>query len=357
MSDQIQNNNFMTVYPEEISSTADLMNDYQNPQDMLNDTFNDNIQQPIPTIELVQPQPVQQIVQEPVNNTDLPFDIDENTTFLTAPNNIVQTSEPIKEEEKPKSQNTLKDNFFIALDSFKVLKDITANLMYRDGIAYFVTNTNKNLCEFNSNCSGLNFDFSNIAGLGIMENLTKRETLTYTEIDDGKTYVFTDGKFKFNLRKATPPLDNTGKPLDVKRLYLAKKNDFYTKDKTKNLLASYEFTDKTELSVIINTIKSLKSSGNLNVYSNNGKLIISSGNLSVNGEFILLELPYNTNVYSKIIKTELDPACLRLDYASLKLDFYYINHNGNDKFILFSNGILKVDNFSLNCIQSTYTFK
>ena len=354
MSDQIQNINFVTEFSDVISSTSDLGNDNQpvNPQDVLNDAFN-NPHQPV----------VEEKIEELAENLlpEVPFDVPSEVETDNNSNSndlVVKTEELKKNEEESKPQNILKENMSIALNSFKALKDVTTNLMYRDGIAYFYTHIKNTVCEFNSNCPSLNFDFSNIASLGVIENLFKREDFQYKETDDGKAYIFTDGKYKYHIRKAVPPSDSKGNPVDIKNMYFKRRDPFYGEHKLENtLLASYEFTDKNDLSIFVDTMRSLKSFGDLNMYSNNNKLIIASGNLGVNGEFILLELPYNTQVYDKVIKTTLDPACLRLDYISLKFEFRFITNNGNDVIVLFSSGVLKSNNFILNCAQLTHAFK
>lgn len=244
----------------------------------------------------------------------------------------------------PAVQHLTKENFQKFVKSLTILKNLKQNVIFENGITYFVSDSKSYICKFNTNCDDISFKIPFVEQQASQLNFLTRSKSAITVVETEDDYTFNDGQFKFQLRKTAP---------DQSILSQDKFQTVIDKRRAYPVLAEYEFTDKNHLESFLSIIKGVKKSNiGISTTSDNSELVIDRGDIN-SGKFELLRIPCNIGATNnQPVKTILDSLCLLYDYQKLKITFYY-NGTETDSLTIIIDGSLNED-FDITFICTAY---
>lgn len=281
-------------------------------------------QEQIPTVT-EEPQSLQQtpVVQQPVQqkaSAPLP---------ITTPNNKVQYIN--------------KESFGRFVNALSILKNLKQNIIFTNGATQFVSDSKSYVCKFDTHCPDISFRIPFVeqqaTQLGF---LTRSDSVSILESEDD--YVFSDGQFKFQLRKTIADSDTWNNDIYSR---------FYQDITSKPLIADYRFTDQNHLFNFLSIIKGIKR-GNLGFVTSVDmkQIIVSRGDVN-SGKFELLTIPCNIGATNnQPIDSVFDSVAILQDYLSLDFQFYY-NTDGSDSISIVMNGTIS-GGFDVTFISTAY---
>lgn len=213
----------------------------------------------------------------------------------------------------PKTSFITKDHFVKFISALNIIKNLKQNVIFENGVSHFISDNQTFIYKFDINCPEISFQFPFANQQASQLNFLTKSGDSITVIETEDDYTFSNGTFKFKLRKSIPDLDPVNKT----------KFDNYHNSVTKlPKLAEYEFTDPVFLSQFLSIIKGVKR-GFIELINDNQELVINRGDVN-SGQFELLRIPINTKILNnETLDSQLDTLCLMYDYSKLKFTIYY----------------------------------
>nr|DAE85000.1 MAG TPA: hypothetical protein [Caudoviricetes sp.] len=243
----------------------------------------------------------------------------------------------------PKTQYINRESFSRFVNALSILKNLKQNIIFDSGIAQFVSDSKSYVCKFDIHCPEISFKIPFVEQQAAqLSFLTKGDSISLLESQDD--YIFSDGQFKFQLRKTIS--DNDTWTSDIY-------NRFYQDITSKPLIAEYEFTDQSYLNNFLSIIKGIKR-GNLGFVTSDDmkSMIISRGDVN-SGKFELLTIPCNIGATNnQPIDSVFDSVAILQDYLSLKFQFYYNNDDADSISIVMSGTI--AGGYDITFISTAY---
>lgn len=249
--------------------------------------------------------------------------------------NIVEEDNTTNENTYPKTYYISKEDFKKFVKSLSILKNFKQNLIFENGVTYFISDTTVFICKFNTNIKSISLKIPFVdQQANQLSFLTKsKNAITIIETEDD--YSFIDGLFKFQLRKSIPDTNI----LDERRF-----TNILGQKSAGTLIAEYEFTDKNHLETFLSILKGVKRPNiEFRTTEDNSELILDRGDIN-SGKFELLRIPcINSEVLEGMqIDSLLDSVCLLYDYKTLKIEFYYESKE-SDALNIFMKGTIGDD--------------
>ena len=276
---------------------------------------------------------VEPVSQEQPVATNMPTPA---TTNTTAP--VTTTSDTY-----PKTQYINRESFGRFVNALSILKNLKQNIIFDSGIAQFVSDSKSYVCKFDIHCPEISFKIPFVEQQAAqLSFLTKGDSISLLESQDD--YIFSDGQFKFQLRKTIS--DNDTWTSDIY-------NRFYQDITSKALIAEYEFIDQSYLNNFLSIIKGIKR-GNLGFVTSEDmkSMIISRGDVN-SGKFELLTIPCNIGATNnQPIDSVFDSVAILQDYLSLKFQFYY-NNDDTDSISIVMSGTI-AGGYDITFISTAY---
>ena len=265
---------------------------------------------------------------------------DNNTEEMNNVNNIL-----IYTQEYPKTQHISKESFQKFVHSLSTIKNLKQNVVFENGVTYFVSDSKSYICKFDIHCPEISFKIPFADQQASQLNFLTRSKNAVSVLETEDDYMFSDGQFKFQLRKSIP---------DQNTLSLEKFKAVIDRRITCPVIADYEFTDKNHLESFLSIIKGVKKSNiEFSSSNDNTELILNRGDIN-SGKFELLRIPCNIGATNnQKINTVLDSSCLLYDYKTLRITFYYNGVDANDSISVILSGTLNND-FDITFICTAY---
>jgi len=264
-----------------------------------------------------------------------------NTTTSTSTTSQQIDDNPIS--NYPKTQYINKESFGRFVNALSILKNLKQNIIFDSGVAQFVSDSKSYVCKFDIHCPEISFKIPFVEQQAAqLSFLTKGESISLLESEDD--YIFSDGQFKFQLRKTIS--DNDTWTSDIY-------NRFYKDITSKPLIAEYEFNNQNYLNSFLSIIKGIKR-GNLGFVTSEDmkSMIISRGDIN-SGKFELLTIPCNIGATNnQPIDSVFDSVAILQDYLSLKFQFYY-NNDDNDSISIVMSGTI-AGGYDITFISTAY---
>lgn len=320
--------------------TASMVDPTDSMQDQMNaavDSYNafmeqQNNNQPVTNM-------APQFQQQPMVETSAPTVIQQESQQQVA---TVQQPQPTTINNN-KVQYINKESFGRFVNALSILKNLKQNIIFTNGATQFVSDSKSYVCKFDTHCPDISFRIPFVeqqaTQLGF---LTRSDSVSILESEDD--YVFSDGQFKFQLRKTIADSDTWNN-----EIY----NRFYQDITSKPLIADYKFTDQNHLFNFLSIIKGIKR-GNLGFVTsaNMKQIIVSRGDIN-SGKFELLTIPCNIGATNnQPIDSVFDSVAILQDYLSLDFQFYY-NTDGSDSISIVMNGTIS-GGFDVTFISTAY---
>ena len=243
----------------------------------------------------------------------------------------------------PKTQYINKESFGRFVNALSILKNLKQNIIFDSGVAQFVSDSKSYVCKFDIHCPEISFKIPFVEQQAAqLFFLTKGESISLLESEDD--YIFSDGQFKFQLRKTIS--DNDTWTSDIY-------NRFYKDITSKPLIAEYEFNNQNYLNSFLSIIKGIKR-GNIGFVTSEDmkSMIISRGDIN-SGKFELLTIPCNIGATNnQPIDSVFDSVAILQDYLSLKFQFYY-NNDDNDSISIVMSGTI-AGGYDITFISTAY---
>lgn len=266
---------------------------------------------------------------------DLESSVTEYNNFIDNQNNKDEISSYIEDDKEEKEESSMpltiikndsndediknillsKEDFSKFVKSLNILKTLKKNIIFKNGIAKFISDSGLYACNFNTHIKNLSFNIPSSEQQASQLAFLAKSKNAINIIETEDNYTFSDGMFKFQIRKSINS-NNEGSKFD--KLY---------KDRTSGeVLGEYEFTDSSRLEGFLSIIKGLNKKESIDIRSSDDmkELILYRGTMN-SGRFELLRFPCNNEILKgKSVESLLDSLCLLYDFKSMKIRMYYM---------------------------------
>ena len=147
-----------------------------------------------------------------------------------------------------------KEDFSKFVKALNILKTLKKNVIFKNGITKFISDSGLYACSFNTHIKNLSFNIPSSEQQASQLAFLAKSKNAINIIETEDNYTFSDGMFKFQIRKS---INNNNEGSKFDKLY---------KDRTSGeVLGEYEFTDSSRLEGFLSIVKGLNKKESIDI--------------------------------------------------------------------------------------------